>query len=75
MILTGVDQVESIRLQKRYIRKESTQRQMCSKSAIDDIADKQSDVCDEISSTEEEIDTSDDDSDDDGICPNKNSEN
>ena len=70
MIIAAVDQIESIRLQKRYIRKESTQKQMCSKSKTDDIADKQLDVCDEISSTEDEVETSDD-SDDDGMCSNK----
>ena len=71
MIIIGVDEVESYRLQKRYIRKELTQRQTCSKSPIDDIGDKQSDVCCEISSTEEENDTSDDDSDNDCMGPNK----
>lgn len=70
MIIAAVDKIESIRLQKRYIRKESTQKQMCSKSKTDDIADKQLDVCDEISSTEDEVETSDD-SDDDDICSNK----
>lgn len=65
MIIAKVDEAESIKLQKRYIRKELTQRQMCSKSDIDDISEKQSDVCEEFSSTEEKTDASDDESDDD----------
>ena len=64
MIIAKVDEAESIKLQKRYIRKELTQRQMCSKSDIDDISEKQSDVCEEFSSTEEKTDASDDESDD-----------
>ncbi|KAK0066832.1 hypothetical protein Bpfe_003567 [Biomphalaria pfeifferi] len=53
---------------KRYIRKELTQRQKCRKSDIDGISEKQSDVCEEISSTEEKTDASDDESDNDSLA-------
>ncbi|KAK0055675.1 hypothetical protein Bpfe_014950, partial [Biomphalaria pfeifferi] len=65
MIIAKVDDAESIKLQKRYIRKELTQKQKCRKSDIDGISEKQSDVCEEISSTEEKTDASDDESDND----------
>ncbi|KAK0043374.1 hypothetical protein Bpfe_027193 [Biomphalaria pfeifferi] len=65
MIIAKVDEAESIKLQKRYIRKELTQRQKCRKSDIDGISEKQSDVGEEISSTEEKTDASDDESDND----------
>ncbi|KAK0066937.1 hypothetical protein Bpfe_003672 [Biomphalaria pfeifferi] len=65
MIIAKVDEAESIKLQKRYISKELTQRQMCRKSNIDGISEKQSDVCEKISSTEEKTDASDDESDND----------
>ncbi|KAK0061523.1 hypothetical protein Bpfe_008905 [Biomphalaria pfeifferi] len=72
MIIAKVDEAEFIKLQKRYIRKELTQRQKCRKTDIDGISEKQSDVCEEISSTKEKTDASDDESDNNcRLDPNK----